>query len=63
MSDNGTLPGCFSLRKPLPPNRCETCRYREECKKYVLKVALQPILAKLERLETVLREARGEKFE
>ena len=58
--NDSTLPGCFSLGKPLPPNRCETCRYREDCKKYVPKTKLQAILAKLEKLEAVLRE--GEKI-
>jgi len=50
-----TLPGCFSLGKPLPPNRCETCRYREDCRKYIRKGALKAVLARIEEIERKLK--------
>jgi len=56
MTGDSTLPGCFSLYpKPLPPNRCENCPYREDCQKFVSKEALKPILAKLAELKQTLQ--------
>jgi len=50
-----TLPGCFSLRRPLPPNKCETCRFREDCQKYVNKDVLKAILGKIAEAKAVLK--------
>jgi putative component of membrane protein insertase Oxa1/YidC/SpoIIIJ protein YidD len=51
-----TLPGCFTLYpKALPPNNCSTCRFREDCQKYMRKEALKLILTKIEDLEQKLR--------
>jgi len=55
MVDDSSLPGCFSLNRALPPNRCETCRHREDCKKYVKKDTLKEILARLDQIEQKLR--------
>jgi hypothetical protein len=66
---NDSMPGCIGFFGfPIPPNGpCEVCRYKQLCnrvqQKFVPKTKLQPILAKLERLEAVLREARGERIE
>jgi hypothetical protein len=57
-SDNSTLPGCFSLGKPLPPNRCETCRYAGECRRFVRKDTLKEILVRLDQIEQKLRGER-----
>jgi hypothetical protein len=51
-----TLPGCFALYpKALLPNSCSTCRFREDCQKYVRRDALKLILLKIEDLERKLR--------
>jgi len=56
MSDNSTLPGCFSLfPRALPPNNCSICHYREACKKYVKKDVLKEILERLDQIEQKLR--------
>jgi len=53
--DNSSLPGCFSLGKAVAPNNCENCRFSEDCRKYILKDALKPILAKVEKIEAILK--------
>jgi hypothetical protein len=55
MSGADSLPGCFAINKPLPPNKCETCRYREDCKRFVPKAKLEPILSKILEIEAKLR--------
>jgi len=55
MVDDSTLPGCFSLGKPLPPNRCETCKYCEDCRKYIRKDVLKAVLARIEEIEQKLK--------
>lgn len=27
-----SLPGCIGLRKPIPPNRCDDCRFHNDPK-------------------------------
>jgi hypothetical protein len=67
MSGADTLPGCIGyFGAPLAPNGpCQKCPHLRLCKhvktNFVPKTKLQPILAKVERLEVAVREARGEK--
>ena len=58
--NDGTLPGCFSLRTPTAPNRCETCKFADACKKYVAKERLKPLVSKILEVQEILR---GERFE
>jgi len=55
MPGDSTLPGCFTLKRPMPPNKCENCKYREDCGKFVRKDKLKPILVMLENLEQKMR--------
>jgi len=58
MNDRNTLPGCFSLRKPIPPNSCENCPVKDDCQKYVAKAALKTILIEVEGIQEILRGER-----
>jgi hypothetical protein len=53
--NDGSLPGCFALQKPMAPNRCETCAYAIECRKYIAKDRLKPLIAKILEVEAILR--------
>jgi len=55
MTGESTLPGCFAIGKPIPPNRCQNCPYRADCRKYVRKEDLKPILAKIEEIEAIIK--------
>jgi len=53
---DSTLPGCFALYpNAIPPNECEKCRYREDCKRYVPRddvvQVFRDILGIIERVE------------
>jgi len=56
MIDN-SLPECIGYYgKPVPPNGpCEKCKSQELCRKVIAKERLQPILAKIEEAQIVLR--------
>ena len=53
-----SLPRCFALHKPVPPNDCENCAVRGLCYKVILKSDLKPILERVEKIERIIR---GEK--
>jgi len=56
---NDTLPGCIGYYgKPIRPNQCENCPFKDDCKKYVPKEQLKPVLLKIFEIKQVLR---GEK--
>jgi multimeric flavodoxin WrbA len=59
MTDGNSLPGCFTLKKAIPPNQCETCKFADACKKYVAKDRLKPLVSKILEAEAILR---GEKI-
>jgi len=44
-TEDSTLPGCFGLKKPLPPNNCKNCQFREDCSRYVPRTTLKPLIA------------------
>ena len=62
MSDLESLAGCLGyFEAPLPPNGpCSTCPQREICryvsKNFVPKERLKPILQRIERLQSIIRE-------
>jgi hypothetical protein len=59
MTGDSTLPGCFTLKRPMPPNRCETCRYREDCGRYVRRDTLTDVLRAVKEAKAI---AKGEKL-
>jgi len=60
MADS-TLPGCFALGKPIAPNKCENCKFREDCKRYIPKDALKPLFAKILELQSIVRGGGAQK--
>lgn len=54
--NDSTLPACIGYYpKAIEPNRCDTCKHRELCKKTIAKSRLQPILEKIREIENVLK--------
>lgn len=46
-----TLPGCLGYYKnPIPPNMCESCRYRKVCRRVISMERYKEILEKIEKL-------------
>jgi hypothetical protein len=64
MTDNNTtLPSCIGYGRPLAPNDCQMCEYSSLCrhlaKNFVPKAKLQPIIAKIDRIQAILRGEKG----
>jgi hypothetical protein len=55
MTDSNSLPGCFTLQKAIPPNQCETCKFADDCKKYIAKERLKPLVSQILEVEELLR--------
>jgi len=55
MTDLNSLPGCFALHKPTPPNNCPSCPVKPLCKKVILKTELTALLERMAKVEEAER--------
>jgi len=55
-----TLPPCLGYfgDKTIPPNKCNNCPFRDACSRVIARRRLQPIIARILKMEKALRGAK-----
>lgn len=62
--NGSTLPGCIGYYpNPMEPNKCETCRHSDLCRRVVAKdrlhACVQPVVQSVERMDEIFKGEDG----